>query len=456
MNSKKSEFVVVCGRRRVGKTFIIREFFKENIVFQLSGLSNRPTNEQLKNFSHTLSLYTGKEKVLPEDWLDAFYRLEKYLLTLENKRKVVFLDELPWLDTPNSNFVAGLEHFWNGWASARKDIVLVVCGSSTSWIMDNLINNHGGLHNRITNQFIIQPFNLQETEEMLLSKGFRLSRYEIVECYMVMGGIPFYIDMLDASKSLSKNIDEWFFDPVGAMHNEFENLYAALFRKSDDYVRVVKAMSQHSKGITRNDIVASTGLKSGSALTTILKNLEYCGFIRSYTNFAYAKKETLFQLIDFYSLFYFRFIHGKGFRDIKYWSAIQPTPEFYAWAGISFELLSLQHIEQIKKALGIAGVLANVYGWRSRKKNGDAQIDLIIDRNDQTTNLCEMKFCKGRFAINKKYAEELRNKIDVFEAEIRNKKSLQLTFVTTKGVERNGHSNVVTNEVLLDDLFACT
>lgn len=419
-------------------------------------MSNRPTNEQLKNFSHTLSLYTGKEEVLPEDWLDAFYRLEKYLLTLENKRKVVFLDELPWLDTPNSNFVAGLEHFWNGWASARKDIVLVVCGSSTSWIMDNLINNHGGLHNRITNQFIIQPFNLQETEEMLLSKGFRLSRYEIVECYMVMGGIPFYIDMLDASKSLSKNIDELFFDPVGAMHNEFENLYAALFRKSDDYVRVVKAMSQHSKGITRNDIVASTGLKSGSALTTILKNLEYCGFIRSYTNFAYAKKETLFQLIDFYSRFYFRFIHGKGFRDIKYWSAIQPTPEFYAWAGISFELLSLQHIEQIKKALGIAGVLANVYGWRSRKKNGDAQIDLIIDRNDQTTNLCEMKFCKGRFAINKKYAEELRNKIDVFEAEIRNKKSLQLTFVTTKGVERNGHSNVVTNEVLLGDLFACT
>lgn len=456
MNSKKSEFVVVCGRRRVGKTFIIREFFKENIVFQLSGLSNRPTNEQLKNFSHTLSLYTGKEEVLPEDWLDAFYRLEKYLLTLENKRKVVFLDELPWLDTPNSNFVAGLEHFWNGWASARKDIVLVVCGSSTSWIMDNLINNHGGLHNRITNQFIIQPFNLQETEEMLLSKGFRLSRYEIVECYMVMGGIPFYIDMLDASKSLSKNIDELFFDPVGAMHNEFENLYAALFRKSDDYVRVVKAMSQHSKGITRNDIVASTGLKSGSALTTILKNLEYCGFIRSYTNFAYTKKETLFQLIDFYSRFYFRFIHGKGFRDIKYWSAIQPTPEFYAWAGVSFELLSLQHIEQIKKALGIAGVLANVYGWRSRKKNGDAQIDLIIDRNDQTTNLCEMKFCKGRFAINKKYAEELRNKIDVFEAEIRNKKSLQLTFVTTKGVERNGHSNVVTNEVLLGDLFACT
>lgn len=447
---------MVCGRRRVGKTFIIREFFKENIVFQLSGLSNRPTNEQLKNFSHTLSLYTGKEEVLPEDWLDAFYRLEKYLLTLENKRKVVFLDELPWLDTPNSNFVAGLEHFWNGWASARKDIVLVVCGSSTSWIMDNLINNHGGLHNRITNQFIIQPFNLQETEEMLLSKGFRLSRYEIVECYMVMGGIPFYIDMLDASKSLSKNIDELFFDPVGAMHNEFENLYAALFRKSDDYVRVVKAMSQHSKGITRNDIVASTGLKSGSALTTILKNLEYCGFIRSYTNFAYTKKETLFQLIDFYSRFYFRFIHGKGFRDIKYWSAIQPTPEFYAWAGVSFELLSLQHIEQIKKALGIAGVLANVYGWRSRKKNGDAQIDLIIDRNDQTTNLCEMKFCKGRFAINKKYAEELRNKIDVFEAEIRNKKSLQLTFVTTKGVERNGHSNVVTNEVLLGDLFACT
>ena len=454
LNSKKSEFVAVCGRRRVGKTYMIREFFSENIVFQLSGLSNRPTAEQLKNFAHTLSLYTGEEELQLEDWLDAFYKLEKYLLSLKDGRKVVFLDELPWLDTPNSNFIAGLEHFWNGWASDRKDIVLVVCGSSTSWMMDNLINNHGGLHNRITNKFLLQPFNLQETEEMLLSKGFHLSRYEIAECYMVMGGIPFYIDMLDSSKSLAKNIDELFFDPVGTMHNEFENLYASLFRKSDDYVRVVQALSSHNQGITRNDIVEKTGLKSGNALTTILRNLEYCGFIRSYTNFAYAKKDMLYQLIDFYSLFYFRFIHGKGFRDIKFWSTIQSTSEFYTWAGISFELLCLMHVEQMKKSLGIAGVLANVYAWRSRKSSGGAQVDLVIDRNDQTTNLCEMKFSKGSFVINKKYADELRNKIETFETEIKNRKSLQLTFVTTNGVEQNAHSGIVTNEVLLEDLFS--
>lgn len=453
LESERPEFVAVCGRRRVGKTYMIREFFEKNIVFQLSGLSQRPTAEQLKNFTQTLSLYTGKEEEPSLDWLDAFYKLEKYLLSLNDGRKVIFLDELPWFDTPNSNFIAGLEHFWNGWASTRKDIILVVCGSSTSWMMDSLINNHGGLHNRITHQFLLQPFTLHETEEMLQAKGFRLSRYEIAECYMVMGGIPFYIDLLNSTKSLAQNIDELFFDPVGIMHNEFNNLYAALFRNSNDYVRLVQVLSSCSQGLTRNDIVKKSGLKSGSALTTILKNLEYCGFIRSYTNFAYAKKDTLYQLIDFYTLFYFRFIHGKGFRDIKYWSAIQTTPEFYTWAGFSFERLCLQHIEQIKKSLGIAGVLSNVYGWRSRKTSGGAQIDLVIDRNDQTINLCEMKFSKGRFVINKKYADELQNKILTFNTEIKSNKSIQLTFVTANGIERNAHSRIVTNEVLMDDLF---
>lgn len=451
LESGQSEFVAVCGRRRIGKTFLIREALEKQIVFQLSGLANSSTKEQLQNFAQTIALYDSTIKAKPKNWLEAFLILTKYLLTLSEKRKVVFIDELPWLDTAKSDFMSGLEHFWNGWASTRKDIILVVCGSATSWMMDKLINNHGGLHNRLTQRIFLQPFTLKETEEMLQSKGISYSRYEVAECYMVLGGVPFYLSMLDSKVSLAQNIDSLLFDPMGMLHSEFKNLYAALFKNSEDYEKVVAALSTCNQGLTRSDILKKAKLKSGSKMTTILNNLEYCGFIRSYTNFSYSKKDSVYQLVDFYTLFYFRFLKDAAFRDIKYWSAIQSTPTFNTWAGLSFELLSLQHAEQIKDALGVRGVLTESFAWRSRENK--AQIDLVLNRNDQTINICEMKFSRGMFTITKQYADELRKKMLIFQTETKTKKSLQLTMITSNGVQRNPHSSVMTNEVLLDDLF---
>jgi uncharacterized protein len=455
-NSDQSEFVAICGRRRVGKTFLIREYFEGDIAFQCSGLSEKSTKEQLRNFYMTLRRYDKQAKDAPTDWLDAFDMLIDYLESIPVNRKIVFLDELPWMDTSGSDFIPALEHFWNGWASARHDIVLIVCGSATSWMMDNLINNHGGLYGRLTNRIFLQPFNLGESEIFLKTKGINLSRYETAECYMILGGIPYYLNYLDSRISLAQNIDRLLFNPNGKLYDEFNNLYSSLFKGSENYVKVVSALSKKGKGLTRKEIINETGILSGNGLTTILENLGSCGFIRKYINYGSSTRNSLYQLIDFFTLFYFRFLSSSSFRNLQSWAGLQRTPSFYAWAGYSFELLSLIHVDQIKKCLGISGVLSKTYSWRSISEDSEdagSQVDLVIDRNDNTINLCEMKFSENEFSIDKDYEKNLRNKIATFMKETKSHKSIQLTFVTTYGVKKNSYSGIMQNEILLDDLY---
>jgi len=452
--SERSEFVAVCGRRRVGKTFLIDEFFEGNIVFKTAGIANMSKAHQIKAF-HKELLDRGipPQWDKPKDWFDVFFLLRKFLEQSEIKRKVVILDELPWMDTPRSGFIAAIEHFWNSWGSSRHDIVLVVCGSSTSWMMNKLINSHGGLYNRTTHRIFLEPFNLRETEMLLNRNGFLLSRYEICELYMILGGIPFYLDMLRPSLSLSQNIDDLIFRENGALHNEFDNLYAALFKNSDDYIKVVQALSAKRSGLTRYEIVKTAKIPSGGGLSTILDNLRWCGFIRIVPNYNAKRRDTtLYQLIDNYSLFYFRFLKNKGNSEHT-WSGIQNTPVFYNWLGLSYEIVCANHINQIKAKLGISGVSSSQYAWRCTDENGGAQIDLVIDRNDNTVNLCEMKFCIGEYSINGSYIKELRNMVAKFQNAMPLKKSLQVTFVTTYGLEKNEYSGIVNNVVLLDDLF---
>lgn len=454
--SGQSEFVAVCGRRRVGKTFLVREYFETQMVFQVAGIAGGSTKEQLRNFHYTLRRYDKTACTPPADWLEAFEMLIAYLSSLDDTRKVVFLDELPWMDTPASKFVSALEHFWNGWASARRDIVLIVCGSATSWMMDKLIHNHGGLYGRLTHRLMLSPFSLGEAEAFLQKSRFMLSRYEVAEVYMILGGIPYYLSLLDNRLSLAQNIDRLLFNPNGELYNEFDALYRSLFSNSALYMTVVEQMNKRGYGMTRTEIGEAAGIPSGKGLTTVLDNLEACGFIRRYINYGCSSRRSLYQLVDFFTLFHFRFLRDSSFRNLKHWSDLQRTPSFYAWAGFSFEILATSHIAQIKQRLGISGVATNVYAWRSRGegKERGAQIDLVIERGDNTINLCEMKFSEGEFAIDKDYDLVLRNKVGSFASETGTRKSLQVTFVTTYGVKHNMYSGIVQNEVTLDDLFA--
>ena len=454
-DSGSSEFVAICGRRRVGKTFLVREFFEEEMGFQCAGVANAGTQEQLKSFYHTLRRYDNSVSTMPSDWIDAFEMLISYLDSLSQKRKVVFIDELPWMDTPGAHFVSALEHFWNSWASARRDIVLIVCGSATSWMMDKLINNHGGLYGRLTHRIFLSPFTLGEAEKLLISQGVSMSRYEIAEAYMIMGGIPYYLKMIDPRLSLAQNIDRLMFNPNGGLYNEFEILYRSLFNNSESYIKVVECLNSKGYGMTRNEIAETSGIKSGKTLTTILDNLESCGFIRRYNNYGCSERKSLFQLIDFFTLFHFRFMRDSSFRNLQYWTSLQRTPRFYAWAGISFEILSACHINEIKRKLGISGVATNIYSWRGKGETSDraVQIDLVIERADNTIDICEMKFTEQEFTITKDYDNTLRHKLATFIEETKTRKSVQLVFVTSSGLLRNMYSGRVQAEVILDDLF---
>ena len=456
VQSENSEFVAVYGRRRVGKTYLIRETFGYKFTFQHTGLAKGNTKEQLFSFAISLRDAGYDDCPIPKSWLEAFSLLSTYLKNSTDEKKIVFLDELPWMDTPRSNFISAFEHFWNGWASARKDIVLIICGSATSWIINKVINDHGGLHNRVTKQIALQPFTLKECEMFAQSKGLEMSRYQLAECYMVFGGIPYYWSLLEKGLSLAQNIDKIIFAKNGKLSNEFNQLYASLFKSPEQYIDIVTALGKKKVGMTREEIIAATDKYSNGALSKVLDELEYCGFIRKYNGFDKKSKQAIYQLIDNYTLFYFKFIQQNKNNDEHFWSASIDSAMHRAWSGLAFERLCMAHTQQIKAALGIAGVLSNVYSWRKEtdETSDGAQIDLLIDRKDQVINLCEMKYSLSEYAVDAEYEQKLRNKKSAFINATNTRKAVHLTMVTTFGIKANAHSGIVQNEITLDDLFS--
>lgn len=450
--SKKSEFVALYGRRRVGKTFLIRNFFKNKFAFQLTGIARVSLKHQLSQFHSELLKYKTDENWEPKpasDWLMAFRQLSTMLEsnTTRRNRKVIFIDELPWLDTRNSKFLSGLEHFWNSWASARNDILLIVCGSAASWMLNKLINNRGGLHNRITGRIKLSPFSLKETEKFLTSRKAIYNRYQTLQLYMALGGIPFYLDLIRPEKSASQNINDLCFSSEAPFREEYLNLYASLFNKHERHISIIEALATKGKGLNRKEILKLTKLPDGGGLTRILKELEESNFIRRYKSFDKKQREGLYQLIDLYSLFYLRFI--KNSDDRNFWINNIETPNIFSWSGYAFEIVCLHHTDQIKNALGISGVQTSISTWSS----ANTQIDLVIDRRDQVINICEMKFSINKFVIDKKYAEILRNKLGFFRQKTKTRKALFLTLITTYGIAPNQYAGMVRNALTMDVLF---
>ncbi|MDR1544964.1 MAG: ATP-binding protein [Prevotellaceae bacterium] len=454
VNSDKAEFLVVFGRRRVGKTFLIKQFFNEKFTFYLSGAENAAKTEQLFNFATALHEYSGTKYPLVDSWQKAFEQLKEYLQSVKTRgRKVIFIDELSWLDNAKSGFLSAFEYFWNTYASSKKEIFLVVCGSATSWIMNKIIKNRGGLHNRVTRQIFLQPFTLNETEQFLKSKKIVMPRFQIAELYMIMGGIPYYLEQLEKQYSLPQNVDNLFFRKNSILREEYSKIYHSLFKSPKKYMQVIETLAQKRKGMTRDEVAKFSGISNGGGLTNILEELELCGFIAMNDNFSTTKKNKLYQLTDFYSLFYLHFVKDKKGTNSDYWTTLTDNTSHRAWSGFSFELLCQSHIEQIKRALSIGGVVSYISGWRSKDAENGAQIDLIIDRNDNVINLCEMKFSNKEFIITKDYDKILQNKKWTFSEETQTKKALHTTMVTTFGVKKNEYWHNIESEVTMNDFF---
>lgn len=455
LNGNRSEFVAIYGRRRVGKTYLIRTAFENNFTFQVTGLANATTAQQITNFHVALQKFNPlASTTMPTNWFYAFQELIAYLEKQPPGKKVVFIDELPWFDTNSSGFIQAIEHFWNSWASARQDILLITCGSAASWMINKLLNNKGGLHNRVTKRFKIIPFTLSECEQFLKAKNAVFERYQIIELYMVLGGIPFYWDEVATHLSPAQNIENICFTENGLLRTEFDNLFSSLFSHSERHLGVVNALAQKAKGLTRNELIEATGKTNSGHLTTLLKELEESGFIRKYAPFGKKTKSSLYQLIDFYTLFYLRFIKDTPLFDENNWMNALDNPKYRAWSGYAFEQVCLSHTSCIKKALGISGIQTMTSSWRSGSTETGAQIDLVIDRRDKIVNLFEIKFSINVFSIDKKYAEELRHKISSFKEETGTRKSVFLTFITTFGLKSNQYSlGLVQNDLTMDSLF---
>lgn len=459
--SDRPEFVAVYGRRRVGKTFLIKQALKDKFTFQHTGISpveqegiRTKMKTQIQSFYYSMLNHGLEGYSQPKTWMEAFFQLEQLLLKLnDGKRQVIFIDELPWMDTPKSGFLSAFENFWNGWCSGRDNIMLVVCGSATSWILGNLSRNKGGLYGRLTCEIKLSPFNLGECEDFFEHEGVELSRYDTMQAYMVFGGIPYYLNYFRKGCSFEQNTDMILFGEKPRLCDEFDRLFKAIFINADECKKIIRFLATRNYGYTREEISNNAGIPLGGGLSDTLKCLEESDFIARYTPYGKGRL-VYFKLIDNFCLFWIKFVESNqkyhGFMSDNLTSDIMR-----GWRGVAFEQICLHHIKQIKRSLGIEGVRSTVSSWYysgDETKSG-AQVDMLIVRDDNIVNLCEMKFCSSKYSIDKDEEEKIVNRIESLKASLTHKQRVHLTLVTTYGLNQGKHSGKVQKVVVSDDLF---
>ena len=454
--SDKSEFVVVYGRRRIGKTYLIRETFDYKFTFQYSGVFKISNQKQLEIFYRNL-IEQGLDPTEkpPKDWFEAFFLLQHLILKSKDTRKVIFLDELPWMDARNSHFIPAFEHFWNGWASARKDIMLIICGSATSWIINKIFRNKGGLYNRATYRLKLQQFSLHECEELAKHLRLPFNRNMLMEGYMVMGGVPYYWTKLDNTLSLGKNIDRLFLKDDGELHDEFNYIYSSMFNTPEKYIKIVHALTGKKAGLTRDEIISKAKIDNNGHVSRMLDDLIECGFIRKYCHTGKRLKDALYQLVDCYTLFHYQFARMAYGIDEEYWVKSMQTPAYSTWCGLAFERVCLLHTRQIKAAIGISGIRADLYSWFVRKTDEHAgvQIDLVIDRADNMVNICEMKYAPKGFILTSSELNKINTRLRIFELYAQRNKAVQPILITSNGTIANNNSLEIPLQVVGDQLF---
>jgi len=458
LNSTESKLIALYGRRRVGKTFLIRQFFGKKIKFEVAGLHKGDLKDQLAHFTNTLVKYGWAEAGLypPTSWQRAFDMLEKFINSMKGRqKKVIFLDELPWFATSRSKFLMAFESFWNAYCTKRNDIVCVICGSAASWMIKKILKNKGGLHNRVAEKIRLTQFNLYEVNLFLKEKGIRWSQYDMAQLYLVTGGIPYYLDAIRKGESVAQFINRACFTKDGVLGDEYEVLFSSLFDNSERHYQIVEALDSKKSGLTRKEIIKQTNISSGGNLTTSLNELEESGFITTIIPYQHNKTKALYKLVDNFIIFYFKFMRHQLSNKKQNWMNITNSQSWVSWSGLAFERLCFSHISQIKKALKIEVIASDIAPWTKTNKTEGAQIDMVIDRADRIINVCEIKFANSDFIIDKSYAKNLRNKIQRFsEIPANKRKNIFLTMITTFGVTNNEYyKELVQNDVVLADLF---
>ena len=452
----RSHFIAVYGRRRIGKTYLIRETFGDRFAFQHAGIADGTLKEQLFAFGISLKKAGYSFEPKAKNWLEMFEHLKRLIENSTEKRKIVFIDELSWMDTRRCDLMVALEHFWNAWASARKDIILIVCSSATSWVLSKIIHNKGGLYNRLTVQIHLHSFSLRDCEAYVKEKGLIFTRDQILHCYMIFGGVPFYWSLLEKGQSHIQNIDRLLFSKNAPLKNEFRYLFSSVFRNPTVHLQIIQTLAEKKAGMTREELIDASGIENSGDLTLKLEELENCDFIRKYYPYGNKKKNALYQLTDCFTLFYYRFMK-RPTTDVHFWTNQINTPAVNTWKGLSFERVCLSHVEQMKQKLGISGVYTEVQSWYCKadpdKGLFGSQIDLMLVRKDQVINLCEMKYAESEYTVTKRTDESIRRKIHDLVTATHTKYAVHPTLVTCYGLLDNAYAGNMQSVIVLDDLF---
>lgn len=461
LESDKAEFIAVYGRRRIGKTFLIRETLGPYLTFSYSGKDQVSKAMQIKSFVLSMKEQGLSSPDKPKDWFHAFSLLKTLITQSEGEgKKVIFLDEVAWMDNQKSEFLPALEGFWNEWASGRKDIVLIICASATSWILRKVFHNRGGLHNRITLRIHLEQFTLKECEEYSNERNLGYSRSAILSLYMILGGVAYYWSLLDKSLSVSQNIDYLFFSGFDApLRNEFKELFRSLFSSPEGYIKIIEALGKKKSGLSRKEIAEECGIANNTKLGEMMEELELCGIIRRYIPFGKEKNGMIHQLMDCLTLFHFSFLSKPQASDD--WSYLKSSSQYRTWCELSFERVLMLHTNEIKRVLGISGIRSESQCWRSSMSSNEegekgAQIDLLLDRADNLIDIIEAKWSDSGepYTMTQKDEESLLNKRNALRRETNTRKSIHLVMATLSGVKKNVHSECIASVITLDDIFA--
>ena len=459
LSSGEAELVAVLGRRRIGKTFLILNYFQKELLFEFAGVHDKSAAIQLANFCSALQMAMKLSMPIarPNNWHDAFILLSRFLEdNLNDGPKVILFDEFPWIHTPKSGFLSAFAHWWNTWASRKPSLKVIICGSAASWMIKNVLYDRGGLHNRVTQSIKLYPFNLKETQQYLISRGIVLDQIQVLKIYMALGGIPHYLKKIEIGQSSNQIIDHLFFEKDGSLRMEFEVLYQSLFNKASRHEAIVKELAKKRIGMSRSELIAKLNFKTGGTTSQIFDELEQSGFITYYLPFGKTNRDGIYKLTDEYSIFYLKFVRGRRATGKETWHKIAEGQSYISWCGFAFEAICQKHVPQIKQALGISGVYTEESTWRYVAQNGEigTQIDLLLDRNDHCINVCEIKFSKNEFIIDKDYAGEIDRKIRIFKDQTGTKKTIFPTMITTFGTKQNiNYTGRITSEVVMEDLF---
>lgn len=458
LDSRVPELIALFGRRRVGKTFLVRQYFAGHLAFEFTGTRDVKLSLQLKNFTKALGKTSGNDKLyrVPDNWSEAFDLLNHLIIPkLKTGKIVVFLDEFPWLNSHKSGFLQAFDHWWNSWGNTQPNLVVIICGSAASWMIRNIVNNKGGLHNRLTRKIRLLPFTLPETARYLQAQNINLGHYHILQLYMVMGGIPHYLKEVKKGESAAQTIDRLCFTKDGVLHDEFKNLYNSLFDDVTRHLAVIRALARNKAGLTRNQLMDDANMSSGGTVTELLEELIESGFVTDWPPYDKKSRDTIYKLADEYTHFYLKFLEKNRPHGAGTWQSFSEGQSWKSWSGVAFERICLKHIPQLKKALGIAAVYTEESAWRHQPKIGKgAQIDLVVDRKDFVVNICEIKYSEREFVIDKAYAGELENKKDVFAKATGTRKTLFLTMITTFGISSNAYATqLIQAAVTMDALF---